>query len=185
MLVQIDPRYPDSVDELLKALDKLQTDLEKKCGEVVKRLIDIGYDVANSTYAVAPYAGTFDVTVTKTSVSEISPGVYQGELQANGSSVLFVEFGTGIANSVAPAAEYAMVDTAILPHGGYGKGKGATGKPWVYKGSVSSGHTPPGTSEIRSGYVSTYGNDATPAMYEARKQIEDDFEKVVKEVFGI
>lgn len=185
MPIVIDPCFPDTVDDLIKAIDKLQGDLKKKCGEVVKRLIDIGYDVASSEYAAAPYAGTFDIVVTKTAVTELSPGVYQGEVHANGTAVLFVEFGTGIVNSVAPAAEYEMVDTAILPHGSYGQGKGASGKPWIYNGTFSAAHAPAGTTDFGGGRVRTYGNDATPAMYEARKRIEDDFDRVVKEVFGI
>lgn len=182
--ITIDPYTLEGVQDLIDTLTAFQKGLDAKSEELVRRLTELGYTEVTASYANAAYAGHYDIEVDAASVRK-EGNEYVGTVSAHGEAILFVEFGTGILSSSAPAEEYALADTAISAHGTYGKGYGSRTGGWAYEGEKGS-HAPADTVDIKSkpGWVHTYGNDATPGMYLAWKKIADDFEKVAMEVFS-
>lgn len=182
--ITIDPYTLEGVQELIDSLETLRKNLDPKVEELVRRLTELGYTEVSAQYANAEYAGDYDITVDAVSVRKEGSS-YIGTISAHGEAILFVEFGTGILSSSAPAEEYALSDTPISAHGTYGKGYGSRTGGWAYEG-VRGSRAPADTVDIKSkpGWVHTYGNDATPGMYLAWKKIADDFAQVAMEVFG-
>ena len=82
---------PNSLDEVLFFLSGYAEWATKKGKELCRRLAEIGAEVARINFAGGYIDGNDDVTVTV----EPTSGGYQ--IVANGESVCFLEFGTGVA----------------------------------------------------------------------------------------
>lgn len=81
-----------SIDRAIKALKTYRADLDKGLENLVQSLAEEGADVARSAYAAAPVSdGNSD-----TSVSVKNTGKYSRQIVAQGESVGFLEFGTGV-----------------------------------------------------------------------------------------
>ena len=156
------PLSVSGIEQLQKAVGEYQKWQEQKTAELLDRLVMLGASTASIRFARATYTGLKDATVT---VEPIANGYV---IKAEGQSVLFLEFGSGIryGSGHPENAEYGMGP------GTYPDGKGHWDDPkgwWVPK-NKGGGHT--------------YGNPPAMAMYEARKSIEQELVRIVKEVFS-
>lgn len=156
---------PLSVSGVQKLLDELQEYRrwqKEKAVELAQRLAMLGATVASIGFSRAVYSGMRDANVSVVAI----PGGYA--VKADGESVLFIEFGSGITyGSGHPEAQ----EFGMGP-GTYPEGKGHWDDPngwWIPK-SAGGGHT--------------YGNPPAMPMYEARKQIEQELPRIVREVFS-
>lgn len=135
---------------------------EEKARELAERLASLGATVASIRFSRAVYTGKKDVEVT---VEELPNGY---KVKADGESVLFIEFGSGVTYGYGhpEAGEFGMGP------GTYPDGKGHWDDPkgWYLPKSAGGGHT--------------FGNPPAMPMYEARKAIEQELPRIVKEVFG-
>lgn len=134
---------------------------EEKARELAERLAALGATVASIRFSRAVYTGKKDVEVTV----EALPNGYK--VKADGESVLFIEFGSGVTYGYGhpEAGEFGMGP------GTYPNGKGHWNDPkgWYLPKSAGGGHT--------------FGNPPAMPMYEARKAIEQELPRIVKEVF--
>lgn len=134
---------------------------EEKAWELAERLAALGATVASIRFSRAVYTGKKDVEVTV----EALPNGYK--VKADGESVLFIEFGSGVTYGYGhpEAGEFGMGP------GTYPDGKGHWDDPkgWYLPKSAGGGHT--------------FGNPPAMPMYEARKAIEQELPRIVKEVF--
>lgn len=135
---------------------------EEKARELAERLAALGATVASIRFSRAVYTGKKNVEVTV----EALPNGYK--VKADGESVLFIEFGSGVTYGYGhpEAGEFGMGP------GTYPDGKGHWDDPkgWYLPKSAGGGHT--------------FGNPPAMPMYEARKAIEQELPRIVKEVFG-
>lgn len=150
----------------------------------IDELSKMGYDVANVKFANAVYAGVNDVEVTLN--KDGNNDKQSAVISANGYSVLFIEFGSGITKTDA-WDERRLSDKPITEHGEYGYKRGSNPSGWEYYGEV--GKNPPSDTIIvkttnKGTLVRTMGNNATHAMYDARKAILNAYLKTAKEIFG-
>lgn len=157
------------IDRVIKELDNYDKWLKSRAAVLLERLADRGYTISSAKFGQAVYDGTNDVSVNIETRDENCKAVV-----AVGNSVLFIEFGTGVTypDNHPEAAKNGMI------RGAYGKGHGKQ-PTWAYVGG-------PGTNGVQmkgKPYVLTHGNPANMAMYDAAKQIREDFEQIAREVF--
>lgn len=156
------PLSVSGIEQLQKAVGEYQKWQEQKTAELLDRLAMLGASTASIRFARATYTGLKDATVT---VEPIANGY---AIKAEGQSVLFLEFGSGIryGSGHPENAEYGMGP------GTYPDGKDHWDDPkgWWLPKNKGGGHT--------------YGNPPAMAMYEARKSIEQELARIVKEVFS-
>lgn len=155
------PLSVSGITQLQGAVKKYRLWQEQKAAELLDRLALLGASTASVRFARAIYTGLKDVTVT---VEPITNGY---AIKAEGESVLFLEFGSGIryGSGHPENAEYGM-GPGTYPNG---KGHWDDPKGWYIPKDKGGGHT--------------YGNPPSAAMYEARKAIEQELVRIVKEVF--
>lgn len=135
---------------------------EEKARELAERLASLGATVASIRFSRAVYTGQKDVDVT---VEELPNGY---KVKADGESVLFIEFGSGVTYGYGhPEAWEFGMGPGTYPDG---KGHWDDPKGWYLPQSAGGGHT--------------FGNPPAMPMYEARKAIEQELPRIVKEVFG-
>ena len=155
------PLSVTGINQLQDELKEYQRWQQERAKELAERLAVLGGTVASIRFKRAFYKGMMDATV---SVVAIPDGY---KVVANGESVLFIEFGSGVTyGSGHPEAQ----EFGMGP-GTYPDGKGHWNDPngWYLPKSAGGGHT--------------YGNPPAMPMYEARKQIEQELPRIVKEVF--
>lgn len=157
-----------NIDKIIDRLEAYQNALPKKIDKLLERLATLGAFRARIDFSNAMYAGDND---TEIAVEKINRG-YQ--ISASGKAVLFIEFGTGVAN-----AEHPQSAQFGFSHGTYGKGKGTNLGGWVYVGSQgNAGRT------VRDGVYRTMGNPPARAMWNASKNMRSEIEKIAKEIFS-
>lgn len=161
-------------DSIQEAIDKIETyrkRMDERMAELNERLAMIGADVLRSTYTGALYAGDNDI--------EISVD-FDGNtaiLRADGRTVGFIEFGTGVNY---PMGEYGE-KLGVPPHGSYGKRRGATGHTWTYYGSQGTSGTP---VKAKPGLYRTDGNGPANAFPTAMREMRDEIVRIAREVFS-
>jgi hypothetical protein len=156
--------------------EDIKRDIQAKTEEFEKQLIEQAVRTASNYYSNALYAGDNDAKV-------ISKG---NEVIAEGSSPMFIEFGTGILKLDAPEARQEIESSnGLVSHGHYGEGRARSIKGWYYKDKPMNGAQPPDDEPAtnKSGLRHTWGNDATPAMYFARKETIERAGEIGKKVF--
>lgn len=150
------------IDKALQQLAEYQEELVEKTRLVVEKLAFLGATNASLEYARA-ITDQNDVQVDMEWVNSNTM-----RIRASGTQVLFIEFGAGITygNGHPEAGKY-----------GYGAGtypsnKGHWDDPdgWWYSKDGESRHT--------------YGNPPSASMYNTARKLEQEVERVVKEVFG-
>lgn len=183
MKVIVDVTDQDSVDDAIEILEDYLRWLDKVCEEIVERMAEKAKEIASSEYETQDYAGVKDFYVDYDISKEGS--AVKATVYANGQSVLFMEFGTGLFKASAPFEVLDLVSgaDAIVAHGTYGQGKASNPQGWTYYGSPGS-NPPSGTYEMkgRDGVVRTMGNDASSAMWHAKKAMKDALMEAVMEV---
>lgn len=150
------------VDLSTKGLDRLkqillgkQRWLERKTTEVCRRLAELGATKAEVGFAAAYYDGHEEHEIT------VEPRGKGYAVVASGETVLFVEFGSGLIGYGHPE-----------PHGM---------GPGTYPGA---GHWDDPNGWYYGHGQHSHGNPPNMPMYNARKDIELELARVVKEVFG-
>ena len=149
------------IKELQDGLKEYDKWLKRKSDELAKRLADMGAVKASLEFSRAIYTGDEDHEITV----EPCNGGYK--VRATGTTVLFVEFGTGLIGYGHPE-----------PHGmgaGTYPGKGHWDDPsgWWLPREKNNGHS-----------QHTYGNPPNMPMYNTVKELEQELARVVKEVFA-
>lgn len=166
------PLSVSGIERLQRSVEEYRRWLKDRSEKLLDRLAEEGYQIASAKFAQVVYDGTNDV-----SVSTENRGANTRAVVAVGSSVLFIEFGTGV---VYPD-DHPEADDLGMKRGEYGKGHGKQTS-WGYYGE-------PGTNgELRekkngSVVVITHGNPANMAMYETVKELEMHLRDLAKEVF--
>jgi hypothetical protein len=146
----------DNVGDFMRRLEDQKRRLEEKTSELVKRLADYGVEIADISFGSAPYDGVNDVKVDFEEYDEFTRAVV-----AAGNAVLFIEFGAGVTYG------YGHPEPQGYGPGTYpGKGHWDDPNGWYYAHDKRS-----------------YGNPPSASMYNARKQIEEDFTRIAQEVF--
>lgn len=169
------------VDLSEKGIKTIQRELKeqqkwtaKKVDELAKRLAELGVEKAEINFGAALYDGVNDVKVTKK-----HDGKGQYTVMANGQAVLFIELGTGIHYPDAPLGEYQGAEG--MTHGSYGKGLGNNDY-WFYTGQP--GNAGGELAHNRKNTTITHGNPPNQPMYMTVRELEQEFARIVKEVFA-
>lgn len=161
-----------SLRNTLNAIKRVSS-TDKKALELCRRLAEIGVQSASVRFASALYAGHNDASV---SLVPLSNGY---EVIAEGESVCFIEFGSGVHYNGTGIYPLSLPD-GVSEIGTFGKGKGAHDY-WFYKGEPGTLGQP---SSKRDGLVYTHGNPASMPMYYASEEMHDAIYKIAKEVFA-
>lgn len=152
-----------SINQALKEIKSYQKWVEQKTLDLTKRLAEIGAEEASVRFAGAQYDGTNDATV---SVEPISNGY---RIVASGNAVFFIEFGAGVYyNGSEPYPE--PRPAGVVDIGEYGQGKGKQ-KAW-------------GFYDENGELVITHGTRAAMPMYHAVRIMQQEVERIAKEVFA-
>lgn len=161
-----------SIGESIKAVQAYAAELERKEALFVKRLADVGLNVAKMRFSSAAYAGTNDVQC------RVEADGSKATIYADGSAVGFIEFGTGVSHP----AYSANVEYKPPAHGTYGQGKGKR-KKWGYYGDPGNAGVVKTTTNGRE-IVITSGNDPAYAMAGAIQMMTEKVTTIAREVFG-
>ena len=145
-----------SVSRAQRRLDEYYADLIEKANTVCERLATIGAVRASLDFSRAIYNGTNDVAVT---VEPIDNGY---AIHATGNAVLFIEFGSG--------ASY-----------GYGHPEPEGYGPGTYPGK---GHWDDPNGWWYGNHEHSYGNPPAQAMYNAKRDIQAEVQRIADEVFA-
>ena len=149
------------VSEFVKGIQEYKKWIQEKSEELCSRLASIGGTNASISFARSVYKGINDATIS------VEGSGLKYVVRADGESVLFIEFGSGITYGYGhpEASEHGMGP------GTYPDGKGHWNDPrgwWIPK-EKGGGHT--------------YGNPPNAPMYNAVKTLEEEIAAIVKEVF--
>ena len=145
-----------SVSRAQRRFDEYVADLIEKANTVCERLAAIGAVRASLDFSRAIYNGTNDVAVT---VEPIDNGY---AIHATGNAVLFIEFGSG--------ASY-----------GYGHPEPEGYGPGTYPGK---GHWDDPNGWWYGNHEHSYGNPPAQAMYNAKRDIQAEVQRIADEVFN-
>lgn len=145
-----------SVSRAKRRLDEYYADLIEKANTVCERLASMGAVRAGLDFSRAIYNGTNDVEVT---VEPIDNGY---AIHARGNAVLFIEFGSG--------ASY-----------GYGHPEPEGYGPGTYPGK---GHWDDPNGWWYGNHEHSYGNPPAQAMYNAKRDIQAEVQRIADEVFA-
>lgn len=157
------PLTVQGIDRLIKTLDEYERWLNQKCQELVERLAQEGMTAAQWGFDMAYYVGTNDVKVTTEQRGENVMAVI-----ATGHATLFIEFGSGVLMG------YGHPEPLDYGPGTYpGKGHWDDPNGWYLPKEV----------QAETGQIKSYGNPPAMAMYNARKMLEQDLQRIAEEVF--
>lgn len=150
----------DSPSLLTSITDSWSKRIEKKTEELLDRLTALGVQVASMEFATATYDGDNDVKVTFEYRGPLTRAVV-----ATGQATLFIEYGTGTIGYGHPEPD--IYGPGTWSDGPMGKGHWQDPGGWYYAHEKK-----------------TMGNPPNKPMYDARKEIENKFYQIAKEVFG-
>lgn len=151
-----------SINKAIKDVEAYQRWLDDKIDELVQELAKEGVAVANAKFATAQYDGPIDADVTWTSA-----GKGKAIVRADGQTVLFIEFGSGIMYAGSHPEETPEVARGSWSEGPEGKGHWDDPNGWYYAHGKKS-----------------FGNPANMPMYEAKREIEAKFTEIARRVFA-
>lgn len=151
-----------------KQIRAYTSQLTSKYNRALERIAVIGGGTARVKFTQAMYAGKNDVEIEVKRVSNLK---YQ--VIASGETVLFIEFGTGVANP-----ELIEPSGLTYIHGTYGQHKGLNPDGWIYVGEQGNAGQP-----IADGVYKTQGNPPARAMYDASKDMREEIARVFREEF--
>lgn len=160
------------VSEAIQHIEGYRKRIDRNQHILLEKLAGIGIETAKVRFSTAQYDGVNDVVVPSEPTWVSKDKLF---LSANGSTVAFIEFGTGVHYSEThpKAGEFGAV------RGGYGYGLGRLDS-WRYKGE-------PGTngesSEKHPGEIVTHGNPPAMAMFNAAEDIRKNILDIAKEVY--
>jgi hypothetical protein len=162
MRIVINPYDEKSIAQAVEMVKRYKQDFQAKEKEFTRRLAEIGVHTATTLFHMADYDGTKDVVVT---LKKVDRGY---AVIASGTTVGFLEFGTGVRNR-----EWSGngMEFTPPPHGTYGKGHGKQPYGWWF-----SPHE--GGKAIH-----TYGNPPAEAMLTARDNMIMYVTQIAREVW--
>lgn len=166
-----------NVSEAIKQVEEFRKRFHEKRKLFLQRLAEIGVAEAETRFRTAQYDGTNDVQVEKPIWVDDNHIV----VKASGSSILFIEFGSGVhykdeAHPLATKFGY--------KRGGYGQLRGRN-EYWYYQGEPGTNGEAPKSEYLREkGLIYTQGNPANRCMWEAGQKIRSEILKIAQEVFG-
>lgn len=146
--------------DVVPSLDKTLFFLEKDMNNLIDELAVDVMKTSQAEYSTinGKYVGWFDGNPSNVVFNK--ENIKNGKsVVASGTSLLFLEFGTGMHRSQHPL-QNEFADQGIVPHGQYGKGKGK-GKHWAYPSRRK-----PNTISIANGI------DARAFMYKGFKRLD-------------
>ena len=161
-------RITTNADKVARQIRAYAGQLQSKYSKALERIAVIGGGTARVKFTQAFYAGKNDVEV---EVKRVSATKYQ--VIASGETVLFIEFGTGVANP-----ELVEPNGLTYIHGTYGKFKGLNPNGWIYVGEQGNAGQP-----IANGVYKTQGNPPARAMYDASKDMRAEITRIFREEF--
>lgn len=156
-----------------RQIREYKTTLNQKAQELARALADKGLDVAKVRFANAEYAGSNDVSC------RVEQNGNTCTIIAEGKSVAFIEFGTGVSHS----AYGGELPAGVGEHGTYGKGNGQH-KRWYYYGESGNAGTPVKQVDGKGQLNYTSGNDAAMAMWGAVEEMASKVEATWREVWN-
>lgn len=158
--------------DLADSIKKYRLGLQEKCEKFTRRLSEVGLQKAESILVKHVETGA---TIGSLRIEDNSDGkVVRMSVVVESNAILFLEFGTGIANS---GTKNPKADELGYGPGTYSdseKGKGHWDDPngWWYQ------------KEEGGKWYHTYGIEASMPMYNASVEMRDKISKIAKEVFG-
>lgn len=162
-----------SIDNAINELKNYKTWLKECTEKFIQALGEEGVQVATAKFQTAVYDGTNDV-----SVSVESRDTNKVAVVAVGSSVLFIEFGTGVKYP----DNHPEAGNNGFTRGGYGYKLGRLEKGWRYTGDPGSNGEVITTGK-HAGEVHTYGNPANMSMYETVRELEEKFAEIARRCY--
>lgn len=166
-----------NISEAIKWLEDYGNSFAKKQKEFLQRIAEIGVEEAAIRFEHAQYDGENDVVVNEPEWVNDNTII----VKASGSSILFIEFGTGVHYGTPEHEKAAEYD---YERGGYGHHRGKHDF-WYYQGEPgTNGEEPHDPNMAARGLVFTHGNPANRCMWEASKKMRSELIRIAKEVFG-
>lgn len=156
-----------------RQIQEYKTTLNKKAQKFAKALADKGLDVAKIRFANAEYAGSNDVSC------RVEQNGNTCTIIAEGKSVAFIEFGTGIHHN----GYGGELPPGVGAHGSYGKGQGAKRR-WYYYGDPGNAGTPVKQVDGKGQLNYTDGNEPAMAMWGAVEEMASQVEATWREVWN-
>lgn len=167
------PLTEQGIDRAIKELKDYKKWLQESTKKFLEELGNAGVEIASAKFQQAVYDGTNDV-----SVSLEKRGQNKVAVVAVGSSVLFIEFGTGVRYT----ESHPEADANGMTRGAYGYHLGRLEKGWRYTGDPGSNGEVI-TEGKHAGEVHTYGNPANMSMYQTVRELEEKFEEIVRRCY--
>lgn len=168
MKITVNPFDTNSIKKAIDDLQNYKIGMERKEALFVKRLSDVGLNVASVKFANADYAGVNDVKVRSNCIGT------KATIIADGQAVAFIEFGTGVTHPESPLGLY--------QHGTYGQGKGKQSM-WGYYGEPGTSGKVIKSVNGKGNLCLTSGNDPAMAMYDAILRMTEQITNIAVEVF--
>ena len=156
-----------------RQIQEYKATLNKKAQEFAKALADKGLDVAKVRFANAEYAGSNNVSC------HVEQNGNTCTIVAEGKSVAFIEFGTGVSHS----AYGGELPAGVGEHGTYGKWNGQH-KRWYYYGESGNAGTPVKQVDGKGQLNYTSGNEPAMAMWGAVEEMASQVEATWREVWN-
>ena len=156
-----------------RQIQEYKTTLNRKARALAFRLSWLGFEVAKVRFANAEYAGSNDVKC------HINQKDKTCTIVAEGKSVAFIEFGTGIHHD----GYGGELPPGVGVHGSYGQGKGA-GRRWYYYGDSGNAGTYVDTVPGKGQLNYTSGNEPAMAMWGAVEEMASQVEATWREVWS-
>lgn len=156
-----------------RQIQEYKAALNRKARALAFRLSWLGLEVAKIRFANAQYAGSNDVKC------HINQKDKTCTIVAEGKSVAFIEFGTGIHHN----GYGGYLPSGVGAHGSYGQGKGA-GRRWYYYGDPGNAGTYVDTVPGKGQLNYTDGNEPAMAMWGAVEEMASQVEATWREVWS-
>lgn len=145
-------------------------------------------DHAKQNFRNAEYDGFNDVIVYRDYERDVEAEkrrVLHAHVVAEGKSVAFIEFGTGVTYTPRSHPWSGKVRFSIVG-GSYGKGYGARPNGWYYKGYRGSHGSFKRTTRWgnKQGWIHTYGNPSNRCLYNATLETRQNVRNIVRQEVG-
>ena len=166
--VRLDPK---SIADAINELEEYKKEVERRAKLLVQTLTDLGVEIVRVKIVGmgAVYSGELLSGVD----GYFSPALNAGYVRVSSDHVAFVEFGTGVVGQASPHSNGEYLSKAAWSYASGAKifttKNGRVG--WIYP-----------TDD--GGYRFTEGMQSRPFMYETALELQREFPRIVKEVFG-
>lgn len=162
---------PKSITAAIKELRKYKKDIERKTQSLVIRLVDLGADVARVKIVEMGAVDSGDLLSGVDGY--FSPLLNAGFVRVTSDHVAFVEFGTGVVGQANAHTNGEYLSKAAWQY--------ATG-PKIF--TTKDGRVGWIYPTDDGGFRFTEGMASRPFMYKTALELQREFPKIVKEVFG-